>query len=98
MGPLVWDEGVDWETAVQGWNDLQPFVMHRFPEVRRVYNALVEAGARTVRLSGSGATWLAFFDHPIGISELQSALPQGCLVFRARTLNRTSLQRLRVVQ
>lgn len=97
MGSLVWGEGVDWEMAARGWNDLQPLVMRRFPEVCRVYNALVEAGARTVRLSGSGATWLALFDDSIESSDLLTALPPGCRVFRARTLNRTSLQRLRVV-
>lgn len=97
MGSLVWGEGVDWEMAARGWNDLQPLVMRRFPEVCRVYNALVEAGAQTVRLSGSGATWLALFDDSIESSDLLTALPPGCRVFRARTLNRTSLQRLRVV-
>jgi len=97
MGSLVWGEGVDWEMAARGWNDLQPIVMRRFPEVCRVYNALVEAGARTVRLSGSGATWLALFDDSIESSDLLTALAPGCRVFRARTLTRTSLQRLRVV-
>ena len=97
MGSLVWGEGVDWEMAARGWNDLQPIVMRRFPEVCRVYNALVEAGARTVRLSGSGATWLALFDDSKENSDLLTSLPPGCRVFRARTLNRTSLQRLRVV-
>lgn len=98
MGPLLWEEGVDWEMAAGGWNDLQPLVMRRFPEVHGVYNALVEAGSRIVRLSGSGSTWWVFFDDSIGSSELQAALPEGCRVFRARTLNRSSLQRLRVVQ
>jgi len=98
MGPLAWEEGIDWEKVAGGRNDLQSLVTRRFPEVRRVYNALVEAGARIVRLSGSGASWLALFEDSIGSSELQTKLPTGCRVFRARTLNRTSLKRLRVVQ
>lgn len=97
MGRLAWEEGVDWEMVAGGWNDLQPLVMRRFPEVQRVYNALVAAGAQIARLSGSGATWWAFLDDSIGSSELRNRLAPGCRVVRARTLNRTSLQRLRVV-
>ncbi len=98
MGPPAWDEGLDWQMAARGWNDLQPLVMRRFPEVGRVYNALVEAGARVVRLSGSGATLFACFEAPVGSAELESRLPTDCRVLRTRTLKRTSLQRLRVVQ
>ena len=98
MGSLVWGEGVDWEMAARGWNDLQPLVMRRFPEVCRVYNALVEAGAGLVRLSGSGATCLAFFEGAMEIAELESRLPSNCRVFRGRTLSRSTVQRLRVVQ
>ena len=98
IGALAWEEGVDWEMATRGRNDLEPLVRRRFPEVGRVYNALVEGGARLVRLSGSGGTWFARFEEPVGRAELQSRLPPGCRVFRTRTLNRTSLRRLRAVQ
>ncbi len=98
MGRLAWEEGVDWGMAARGWNDLEPLVRRRFPEVGHVYNALIEAGAPLVRLSGSGATWFACFDDSTESAELERALPAGCRVFRARTMNRASLQRLRVVQ
>lgn len=98
MGASAWEEGVDWEMAARGRNDLESLVTRRFPEAWRVYNALVEGGARIVRLSGSGATWFAWFDEPVDRVELERRLPPGCRVFRTRTLNRISLERLRVVQ
>ncbi len=98
MGPLVWGEDADWGVVDGSWNDLETLVTSRFPEVRRVYNALVEAGAGLVRLSGSGATCLAFFEGAIENAELASRLPSNCRVFRGRTLSRSTVQRLRVVQ
>jgi 4-diphosphocytidyl-2-C-methyl-D-erythritol kinase len=98
MGRLSWEEGADWQMVDRAWNDLEPSVVRRFPEVRRVYNALVEAGAGLVRLSGSGATWIASFEESVGRADLESRLPSSCRVFHVRTLNRSALRRLRVVQ
>jgi 4-diphosphocytidyl-2-C-methyl-D-erythritol kinase len=98
MGPLAWEDGVGWAMVERGRNDLQPLVARRFPDVGRVYNALIEGGARLVRLSGSGATLFACFDVAVKRSELESRLPPGCRVSKTRTLTRNSLQRLRVVQ
>jgi 4-diphosphocytidyl-2-C-methyl-D-erythritol kinase len=98
MGRLAWEEGADWQMVERAWNDLEPTVVRRFPEVRRVYNALVEAGAGLLRLSGSGGTWIARFEESVGRADLESRLPSSCRVFHVRTLNRRSLQRLRVVQ
>ena len=98
MGRLAWEEGADWQMVARAWNDLEPLVVRRFPEVRRVYNALVEAGAELVRLSGSGATWFASFEESVGSAVLESRLPSSCRVFHVHTLSRSSFQRLRVVQ
>ncbi len=89
MGSLVWGEGVDWEMAARVWNDLEPLVMRRFPEVCRVYNALVEAGAGLVRLSGSGATWLALLRRrEWRTRSWKQRCRPDCRVFRVRTLSR----------
>ena len=98
MGRLAWEGGADWEMVARAWNDLQPLVLRRFPEVSGVYNALIEAGAGAVRLSGSGATWWAVFEEPITSVELVARLPSNCRVFRARTLSRGEFERLRVVE
>jgi 4-diphosphocytidyl-2-C-methyl-D-erythritol kinase len=97
MGRLAWEEGADWETVARSWNDLQPLVLSRLPEASGVYNALTEAGAGVVRLSGSGATWWALFEEPIRSVELESRLPSSCRVCRVRTLSRRDFERLRVV-
>ncbi len=88
---------MSWSSIEAGWNDLEATVMRCYPAVRDVYNALVEGGATLVRLSGTGATVFAFFRKPPEISELTSKLPRGSRVVQTRTLNRSSLDRLRVV-
>ena len=97
MDSPVWGEKADWGVVAGSWNDLETLVTSRFPEVGRVYNALVEAGAGLVRLSGSGATWLAFFDNEMESAELESRLPSRCRVFRSRTLSRATVEGFRVV-
>jgi 4-diphosphocytidyl-2-C-methyl-D-erythritol kinase len=96
IGDLAMRE-MSWSSIETGWNDLETTVMRCYPMVRDVYNALVEGGATLVRLSGTGATVFAFFRKPPEISELTSKLPRGSRVVHTRTLNRSSLDRLRVV-
>jgi 4-diphosphocytidyl-2-C-methyl-D-erythritol kinase len=43
-------------------NDLEPVVFARFPEVRRVKSALLEAGASFAAMSGSGASVFGIFE------------------------------------
>lgn len=88
----------DWQWLGAGRNDLEAVVMQRYPLVRDVYNALVEAGATVVRLSGTGATLFAFFRDSTATFGLATKLPQGSRVVHTRTLTRSSLDRLRVVQ
>ena len=87
-----------WLLVDRGWNDLEETVMRCYPVVRDVYNALVDGGATSVRLSGTGATLFAFFRSPAESSELISKLPQGSRVVQTKTLSRSSLDRLRVVR
>ena len=93
-----WTQGPDWHAMDLGWNDLEQRVMNRFPVMRDVYNALVEAGASVVRLSGTGATLFAFFEGGTEPPGLLAKLPSGSRVVQTRTLTRSSLDRLFVVR
>ena len=88
----------NWLASGNGWNDLEELVASRYPEVGAVYNALREAGASEVRLSGSGATLFARFSDQSVSRELVRYLPPASGFVRARTLTRSSCQRLRLVQ
>jgi 4-diphosphocytidyl-2-C-methyl-D-erythritol kinase len=96
--PLAEGSSSSWLASGNGWNDLQELVVNRYPEVGDVYNALREAGASEVRLSGSGATLFARFGDQSVSRELVQHLPPTSLLVRARTLTRSSCQRLRLVQ
>ena len=100
--PTYVDDGfthdLDWQAMESGWNDLEQTVMSRFPQMRDVYNALVEAGATVVRLSGTGATLFAFFEDETEPGGLATELPFGSRVVQTRTLTRSSLDRLFVVR
>lgn len=89
---------VDWQIVSRGWNDLEPTVLANYRQVEGVYNVLVEAGAEIVRLSGSGATLFAFFGDEVETAGLAERLPPDCRVVRTRTLTRSALETLRVVQ
>lgn len=89
---------VDWGLASRGRNDLEGTVMERFPQVRAVYNGLLEAGASVVRLCGSGGTLFALFGEPPRLSEVRRRLPRGTRLMRARTLTRSAVARLRFVK
>jgi 4-diphosphocytidyl-2-C-methyl-D-erythritol kinase len=86
-----------WLASGNGWNDLEELVVSRYPEVEAVYNALREAGALEVKLSGSGATLFARFDDQSVSRELVRHLPPASGLVRARTLTRSSCQTLRRV-
>jgi 4-diphosphocytidyl-2-C-methyl-D-erythritol kinase len=85
-------------TEIPPGNDLQDAVFAGFPAVARVYNALVGAGAETVRLSGSGATLFAAFPDPEAAREAARGLPPGCRFERTRFLSRSSLAAARRVE
>ncbi|MGB5814273.1 MAG: hypothetical protein WBI27_03640, partial [Thermoanaerobaculia bacterium] len=88
----------NWLASGNGWNDLEELVVGRYPAVGAVYNALREAGASEVRLSGSGATLFARFSNQSVSREMARFLPPASRLVCARTLSRSSCQRLRLVQ
>ncbi len=96
--PETWIEQPDWPSIPQGRNDLEETVFDHFPMMQDVYNAVVEAGASMVRLSGTGATLFAFFESDPDPGELSRSLPSQSRVVQTRTLTRSSVDRLRVVQ
>jgi len=46
------------------YNDLEPVVIKRYPEILEIKNELLNAGAEGALLSGSGSTVFGIFDNP----------------------------------
>jgi len=46
------------------YNDLEPIVFKRYPEILRLKNELLNSGAEGALLSGSGSTVFGIFDNP----------------------------------
>jgi 4-diphosphocytidyl-2-C-methyl-D-erythritol kinase len=46
------------------YNDLEPVVFKRYPEILRIKNELLNSGAEGALLSGSGSTVFGIFDNP----------------------------------
>ena len=93
---LAQGERVQSAEAVTGCNDLERAVLGWVPLLREVYNSLFDAGARVARLSGTGASFFAFFDSKTSIRQLEGSLPNGTVVVKSRTLGRvgSTLNRL----
>lgn len=78
------------------WNDFQEPVLGWYPAVAQVYNALLDAGARVVRLSGTGSTLFGFFEEPPSVGAIRKRMPVGSQVYGAKTLSRREAVRQRV--
>ena len=46
------------------YNDLEPVVFKRYPEILKIKNELLGSGAEGALLSGSGSTVFGIFDNP----------------------------------
>lgn len=92
---LVHGEGSGEIAGIGGRNDLEAGVLDAYPGVAAVYNALLEAGASCVRLSGSGATVFACFRSEEAGERAVALLPSETSVVRTRTLSRATLRRRR---
>lgn len=82
----------------RGRNDLADVVFARYPQVASVYNALLEAGAELVGLSGSGSTVFACFAGEEPPSFLRGRLPAGSRVVRTTTISRADSEARRIVE
>lgn len=98
MGTLALGERIGWQVVERGRNDLEPVALRAYPVLQELYNALVRAGAREVRLTGSGATLVAWFDDSHRGAGLPVELSVDSRIVRTRTLTRASFQRLQVVE
>ncbi|MEO5641131.1 MAG: 4-(cytidine 5'-diphospho)-2-C-methyl-D-erythritol kinase, partial [Sphingomicrobium sp.] len=65
----------DWR---EGRNDLEPLARSLVPEIEEVLTLLrTQPGANIVRMSGSGATCFALFDHEAARDAAAAAVPPG---------------------
>jgi len=80
----------------RGWigeNDLEPAAFGVRPELEAIYTHLVGAGARSVRMSGSGSTLFALFDDPAAARAAGVGLPYGTTWLQSRALGRAEWRR-----
>ena len=91
--PAAEKRGASRPVDAAGRNDLEDTVLALFPAVKDVYTALVQSGARRVGVSGSGGSMFAFYDSPPDRRTLERGMPEGVLLFRSRTLSRSSIAR-----
>jgi 4-diphosphocytidyl-2-C-methyl-D-erythritol kinase len=80
-----------------GTNDLQEVVLREYPAVEAVYNSLLAAGVRSIRITGSGGTLFAPASAVRDRQRLLEALPAGTEIAFTRSLSRDSYKRLRFV-
>ncbi len=85
---LVQGGSVPSAAALTGHNDLEAEVLGWVPLLGEARDSLFDAGASAVRLSGSGASFFAFFDTNTSSRDLEARLPEGTMVARSRTLGR----------
>jgi 4-diphosphocytidyl-2-C-methyl-D-erythritol kinase len=75
-------------------NDFESVVFAKWPELGRLKNQLIRAGAETACLSGSGSAVYAIFDSPGKLLQAMRSVPAIWRTFRTRTLTRKSYRRL----
>lgn len=73
-----------------GWNDLEAAALRCAPALRDLYDTLQASGLEWLRMSGSGATFLAEID-PQEVENVTSRLPVGTRLKRVRTMSRQTL-------
>ncbi|MBT6717810.1 MAG: 4-(cytidine 5'-diphospho)-2-C-methyl-D-erythritol kinase [Nitrospina sp.] len=73
------------------YNDLEPVVFKRYPEVLEIKNELLNSGAAGALLSGSGSTVFGIFDNPeIAKKALARFTGKKYRVFLAKSITRFS--------
>ena len=80
-----------------GWgpaeNDFERVVFARWPELARVKRQLIQAGAETASLTGSGSALFAIFESARRLVRTCKMLPKGWRSFRTRTIPRATYKR-----
>lgn len=89
--------GVWSQFPLQGWgpaeNDFERFVFAKWPELARVKDQFIRAGAEIVSLSGSGSALYAIFASARHLRQAAGCVPSGWSVFVTRTLSRAEYAR-----
>lgn len=75
-------------------NDFEEVVFTWWPELARVKRQLIQAGAETASLTGSGSALFATFKSARRLARTSKLIPAGWLSFRTRTISRAAYQRL----
>ena len=75
-------------------NDFERVVFARWPVLARLKRQLIQAGAETASLSGSGSAVYAVFDSAQQLVRALKLIPAGWQCFRTRTLSRGEYERL----
>ena len=83
---------------LQGWgpaeNDFEQVVFARWPVLARLKRQLIQAGAETASLTGSGSAVYAVFDSAQKLVRASKLIPLGWQIFRTRILTRDEYERL----
>lgn len=79
-----------------GWNDLEAAALRSSPALRDLYDTLQASGLEWLRMSGSGATFLAEID-PQEVENVASRLPVGTRLKAVRTVSRATLRARRAL-
>ena len=81
---------LDWGPAQ---NDFEQVVFAKWPELAQLKRRLIQAGAETASLTGSGSAVYAVFESTRRLVRTSKIIPEGWRSFRSRTLSRAEYQR-----
>jgi 4-diphosphocytidyl-2-C-methyl-D-erythritol kinase len=75
-------------------NDFEHVVFAKWPELARLKRHLIQAGAETASLTGSGSAVYSIFESTRQLLHASKLIPKGWLKFGTRTLSRVDYRRL----
>ncbi|HEV2499970.1 MAG TPA: 4-(cytidine 5'-diphospho)-2-C-methyl-D-erythritol kinase [Terriglobia bacterium] len=89
--------GVWSQFPLENWgpaeNDFEKFVFAKWPELGKVKDQFIRAGAETASLTGSGSALYALFVSARQLKQAPILVPTGWRVFFTRTLDRSEYHR-----
>ncbi|MGH9395345.1 MAG: 4-(cytidine 5'-diphospho)-2-C-methyl-D-erythritol kinase [Terriglobia bacterium] len=89
--------GVWSQFPLQGWgpaeNDFERVVFAKWPELERIKDQFIRAGAEIASLTGSGSAIYAIFVSARQLIQAAKSVPREWSVFRTHTLSRAEYQR-----